>query len=107
MSQRTEDVCLDADWLSLDYLIAECIWDPADNEPDDGEPLHPELLRYLNNEAVERGDFTLRFWRGEFYHFSAGRYVRVSDSEMKSRIVRHLKEHNRHIETFGRCQQWQ
>jgi len=29
MSQRTEDICLDADRLSLDYLIAECIWDPA------------------------------------------------------------------------------
>jgi hypothetical protein len=29
MSLRIEDVCLDADWLSLDYLIAEGMWDPA------------------------------------------------------------------------------
>jgi hypothetical protein len=29
MSQRTEDIREDADWLSLDYLIAECIWDPS------------------------------------------------------------------------------
>jgi len=28
MSQRTQDIRADADWLSLDYLIAECIWDP-------------------------------------------------------------------------------
>lgn len=26
MSQRTEDIRADADWLSLDYLISECIW---------------------------------------------------------------------------------
>jgi len=29
MSQRTENICLDADWLSLGYLIAECFWDPT------------------------------------------------------------------------------
>jgi len=28
MSSRTQDIRTDADWLSLDYLIAECIWDP-------------------------------------------------------------------------------
>jgi len=96
MSKRTEDTCLDADRLSLDYLIVECICDPADDEPNDGETLHRELLRHLNNEAVERGDFTLRYWRDEFYHFSDGRYVRVSQSDMKSRVVRYLKKHNRY-----------
>jgi len=63
MSQRTEDICLDTDRLSLDYLIAECIWDPADNGRDDAESLHPELLRHLTRETVERRDFTLRFGR--------------------------------------------
>jgi hypothetical protein len=29
MSQRTENIYPDADWLSVDHLIAECIWDPA------------------------------------------------------------------------------
>ena len=29
MSLRIEDVCMDANRLSLDYLIAEGIWDPA------------------------------------------------------------------------------
>ncbi len=29
MSQKTENICLDEDWLSVNYLIAECIWDPA------------------------------------------------------------------------------
>lgn len=29
MSQRTENICLDEDWLSVDNLIAEGIWDPA------------------------------------------------------------------------------
>ena len=28
MSSRIEDIRADADWSSLDYLIAECIWDP-------------------------------------------------------------------------------
>jgi hypothetical protein len=32
MSQRIHDDFLDADRLSLDYLISECIWDPADNK---------------------------------------------------------------------------
>ena len=36
------NICVDADWLSLDYLITECIWDPADNELNDGETLHSE-----------------------------------------------------------------
>jgi len=60
---RTENICLNADRLSLDYLIAECIWDPADNGRDDAESLHPELLRHLTRETVERRDFTLRFGR--------------------------------------------
>ncbi|MGB2865524.1 MAG: hypothetical protein WBC05_19495 [Sedimentisphaerales bacterium] len=29
MSQRTVNIHLNVEWLSLDYLIAECIWDPA------------------------------------------------------------------------------
>jgi len=36
MSQRTGNICVDADRLSLDYLIAECIGDPADDGCDDG-----------------------------------------------------------------------
>jgi len=41
MLQRTEDICLDADWLLLDYLIADCIREPADDRFNDGETLHP------------------------------------------------------------------
>ena len=54
MSLRTENICLDADWLSLDYLIAECIWDPADNGCDDGETLHsgPKELTELMPVAM-------------------------------------------------------
>jgi hypothetical protein len=29
---------VDEDWLSLDYLIAECIWDPVDDGCDDETP---------------------------------------------------------------------
>jgi hypothetical protein len=29
MSQKNEDISEDADWLSLDYLITECICNPA------------------------------------------------------------------------------
>ena len=100
MSPGIQDNFVDADWLSLDYLTAECIWEPTDDKPGDGETLHPELRRHLAGDAVERGDFTLRHWRGEFYIWSDGRYVRVSESDTKSRIVHHLKEHNAHVETF-------
>ncbi len=71
MSQRTENICLDADRLSLDYLIAERIWDPADNGRDDAETLHPELLRHLTRETVERRDFTLRFGQESYNRRSA------------------------------------
>ena len=37
MSQRTENICLDADWLSKDDLISKCIWDPADDGCNDSE----------------------------------------------------------------------
>jgi len=40
MSQRTENNFLDADRLSRDYLIVECIGDTADDGCDDGETLH-------------------------------------------------------------------
>jgi P4 family phage/plasmid primase-like protien len=103
MSLRTQDNFLDADRLSLDYLIAECIWDPSMNQDnDDGETLELELLRHLCSEALERGDFTLRFWRSEFYHWTDGRYLLISESDIKACIVRHFKEHNRHSETFDR-----
>jgi len=101
MSQRTEDICLDADRLAEEYLITECIWDPSEDNCNDGETLHPELLRHLYSKAIERGDFTLRYWRGEFYRWDAGRYIRVSDSDMKARLVRHLKQHNRIAGTFS------
>jgi len=42
MSQRTGNICVDADWLLKDYLSTECIWDPADDRFDDGETLHSE-----------------------------------------------------------------
>jgi len=101
MSRMIDKFQADADRLAEGFLITECIWDPSEDECNDGETLHPELLRHLTRDAVERGDFTLRYWRGEFYRWESGRYIRVSDSDMKSRIVRHFQDYNRHIETFG------
>jgi hypothetical protein len=47
MSQRTRDICVDADRLAEEYLITECIWDPADDETGDGENLHPGAAGHL------------------------------------------------------------
>lgn len=48
---------MDTDWLSLDYLTAEYIWEPAASDFKDGKTLHSELRRHLYGEAVERGDY--------------------------------------------------
>ena len=52
---------LDTDHLSLDYLIAECIWDSSSKEDDDGETLNSQLQRHFYSKAIDRGDFTLRY----------------------------------------------
>jgi len=101
MSRMIDKFQADADWLAEAFLITEYIWDPSEDEYNDHETLHPELLRHLTREAVEQGDFTLRNWRGEFYRWESGRHIHVSDSDMKARLVRHLKEHNRNVGTFS------
>ena len=103
MSRMIDKFQADADWLAEGFLVTECIWDPSEDECHDHETLHPKLLRHLTREAVERGDFTLRNWRGEFYRWESGRHIRVSDSNMKSRIVRHLQGHDRQTGLFFGC----
>ncbi|MBN2315441.1 MAG: hypothetical protein JXM79_16040 [Sedimentisphaerales bacterium] len=81
MTRKALRSSMDADRLAEGFLIAEHIWDPNDKEGCSDEPMHPELMRYLVCNAFERGDFTLRFWRENFYHWTNGRYRPVSTSE--------------------------
>lgn len=101
MSRTIDKLYPDVDWLVGGFLIANWIWVPGDDERHNAEPVHPELLRHLVSEAFERGDFTLRYWRNEFYKWQAGRYFKVSDAEMKCWVKRHLHEHNQHARTFS------
>ncbi|HCO92993.1 MAG TPA: hypothetical protein DIU00_03430 [Phycisphaerales bacterium] len=103
MSRTIDKFQADADRLAEGFLITECIWDPTDDGSNDGETLHPELLRHLIREAVERGDFTFRYWRDDFYRWEAGLYVRVSDSDMKSWLVHHQQGHDRQTGMFFGC----
>lgn len=76
----------DADRLAEEFLIDGHVWDPSDELVADEGELHPALQRHLSGSSFERGDFTLRFWRGDFYKWEAGRYYKVSDTEMKCTV---------------------
>ena len=91
MSNRTN--VTDPEQLAREFLFAHCIWDPSEDfSPDDD--LHPALQQHVHKNAFERGDFTLRYWRGEFYGWDTGRYLKVSDAEMKCRITNFLNGQN-------------
>jgi P4 family phage/plasmid primase-like protien len=76
----------DADRLAEEFLIVEHIWDPWDEPWQEGPDLYPALKKHLSRSSFEQGDFTLRFWRGDFYKWEAGRYFKVSDTEMKCTV---------------------
>jgi P4 family phage/plasmid primase-like protien len=84
----------DADRLAEEFLIVHHIWDPAGTLWQDGTELHPALQRHLSRSSYEHGDFTLRFWRGEFYKWDAGRYFHISDTEMKCMVKAFLSCNN-------------
>ncbi|MHC4748534.1 MAG: phage/plasmid primase, P4 family [Planctomycetota bacterium] len=101
MSGKMDKFYPDADRLAEEFLMVGFIRDSADSECHDTEDMHPELLRHLRAESFERGDFTLRYWRGDFYKWQAGRYSRVSDNEMNTRITTFLQHRNRQARTFS------
>jgi putative DNA primase/helicase len=62
--------------ILLDYLL--------DLEPDEAP----------SKESLNKGRYTLASWRQDFYQWTAGRWERVSDSEIDLRITKHLQAHN-------------
>jgi len=90
---------IDADRLAEEFLIVNCVWDPADKLWQDGDTVHPALERYLSRSAFEQGYFTLRYWRDTFYIWDAGRYYPVSDSDMKCWIKSFLHSVNQTAQT--------
>ena len=70
----------DPNRLAEGFLIEEFIYDP--DVPEEKE---------LSAEHRAQADWALRHWRGEFYRYNRRRYVKVSDSEMRLLITRHLK----------------
>jgi putative DNA primase/helicase len=90
----------DPDMLAEGFLVDNHIWDPNVEDLDSVErqprydELHPKLAAYIAYEHIEKGDFTLRFWQNQFYIWQAGRYLPVSDSDMKCTIKKYLHHLN-------------
>jgi len=44
--------------------------------------------------GLDKAEYALRNWRDEFYRYEAGRYVKVSESELKRLVTKHLHSLN-------------
>jgi P4 family phage/plasmid primase-like protien len=74
---RTEyDFYSDPDYLAEGFLHSNFIWDPG------------------GDKVKGVGDYKLRHWRGDFYRWVEGRYLKVSDHEMRLWVKRSVHEHN-------------
>jgi P4 family phage/plasmid primase-like protien len=86
MNQQPEAFFFDPD------KIAEAILTPYMNEG--GFFFDPDPEEPPSKAHADRCRYTLASWRGDFYEWSAGRWSRVSDSEIDPRITKHLQKHN-------------
>jgi len=73
----------DPDYLAEGFLVSDFVWERG------------------KKTGRGRGEFTLRYWRGEFYHWHNGRYIRVSDSQMRAWIKQHLHDLNEAVPLTG------
>ncbi len=73
----------DPDKLAEKFLGEFYIWHPDDDAP-------PEQYR-----DGKRAEWKMKFWRGDFYHWENGRYVRASDSNMSVLVTGFLQDSNR------------
>jgi hypothetical protein len=80
MNQKTEKFFFDPD-NTAETMLLDYIFDPNPDEPPS---------KFLAAQAR----YTLASWRGDFYQWAAGRWSRVSDSEIDLLITKHLQEHN-------------
>ncbi|HUW19501.1 MAG TPA: phage/plasmid primase, P4 family [Sedimentisphaerales bacterium] len=75
MSTQQESFYTDSDHLALGVLSSNFVYDP-------GGP------------SLQGGAYTLRAWRGDFYIWREGHYVRISDDEVKRLITQHIQALN-------------
>lgn len=69
----------DADNIAQGLLDCSFVFDPG------GENL---------DRARKEAAYTLRWWRDDFYVWQNGRYIRLSDAEMKRLVVKHIQNLN-------------
>jgi len=86
MTQKPDSFYFDPDKIAEEILVPAFneggfFWDADPNEPQSRE--HAKKCRY-----------TLVFWRGDFYRWDGGKWLEVSDNEIKITITKHLQERN-------------
>ena len=86
MKQKPDSFYFDPD------KIAEAILTPFMNEG--GFFFDPAPDEQLSREHMDKCRYTLASWRRDFYQWAAGKWSKVSDSEIDLRITKHLQEHN-------------
>lgn len=72
----------DPDRLAEGFLSMRYLYDPEPDNPN------------ITEKTLSAAGYSLRVWRDEFYHYENGKYVKVSDPEMKANIKRHLHNLN-------------
>ncbi len=78
--QNTEEWLNNPDRLAEGYLNAHCVYDNG--------------TEGITRQSLQAACYTLRSWRDEFYRYDSGRYVKVSDAEMRVLIKAHLHDLN-------------
>jgi P4 family phage/plasmid primase-like protien len=85
---KTEAFQYDPDYLAENFLLDKFTFDPLDPE---GEIYKSRIFKAPD---LKLASWTLRYWRGEFYHWRKGRYEQTSEVEMQLLIKRFLHEEN-------------
>jgi P4 family phage/plasmid primase-like protien len=80
----TRQVISDPDKIADGLLVARFIWDPPAIQ---GDSVLGERHR---DQAAE----TLRYWRGDFYHWTNGCWHQMADYEIDRIITRHIQDLN-------------
>jgi P4 family phage/plasmid primase-like protien len=83
MTGTEYDFYSDPDYLAEGFLFSNFIWDPG------------------GDKVKGVGDYKLRHWRGDFYRWVEGRYLKVSDREMRLWVKRDVHEHNIWSRSYG------
>lgn len=84
MSQKSEAFFFDPDKIAEAFLL-DYLFDPQQDEAP-------------SKQSLSKGRYTFASWRQDFYQWDAGRWERISDSEIDLRIAKHLQAYNEGID---------